>query len=134
MLVTNEETAVSIGLLPWVLAIVSVILTACAQLLLKHGVAAAMVRASGETFGSVFPLAAATEPTIWLGVGAMGLSLITWMATLSKLDVSQAYPFTAVGIVLTIVGGRYLFGEPVSVIKATGAAIIVLGVIVVSRA
>jgi hypothetical protein len=43
---------------------------------------------------------------IWCGVLTMGVSLLTWMVALRRLEVSQTYPFTSLGIVLTILDGR----------------------------
>jgi drug/metabolite transporter (DMT)-like permease len=70
---------------------------------------------------------------IWCGVLTMGVSLLTSMVALSRLEVSQAYPFTSLGIVLTILDGRRLFDELLSLGKIPDATLIVVGVVCVSR-
>jgi multidrug transporter EmrE-like cation transporter len=56
------------------------------------------------------------------------LSAIAWLLVLSKIDVSQAYPCNALGIVLTTLGGGLLLGEDISMTRWLGLFVIVVGV------
>ena len=72
---------------------------------------------------------------IWLW-GAMicyALSILLWMAVLSKVEVSFAYPFLSIGYVVAAVVGYYFFGESLSVIRIVGIVIICIGVYLISR-
>lgn len=116
------------------LLLVSVGLTATAQLLLKSGMAAA-ARAvpGGLELGVETVRAVASSPFIYLGLACFGLSVLTWLAVLARLDVSQAYPFVALGIVITSIGGFFLLKEPVSAIRLAGIGLIFAGVFLVAR-
>ena len=122
------------AVLPYYLcALVSVLLTTLAQLLLKSGVMAAMAQPRLDDGAVSLIRGFLVTPALWAGIVTMGLSVLTWMAALSRLEVSRAYPFTSLGIVLTMLGGRFLFQEPLSAGKLVGGAIIVIGVVSIAR-
>lgn len=63
---------------------------------------------------------------------AFGASLF-WMAAISKLPISKAYPFMALNFVFVMALAAILFNENLNHYKLAGTAIIVLGVLVLSR-
>lgn len=65
-------------------------------------------------------------------VAAFGAS-ICWMAAISKLPLSRAYPFMSINFVLVAIVAAWLFHENLDAHKLTGTFIIVAGVIVLSR-
>lgn len=56
-----------------------------------------------------------------------------WLFVLSRVEVSFAYPFVALGFVLTAIMGRLFFQDSFSIEKAAGTALIILGVVLMSR-
>ena len=108
-----------------VLILASVGLSALAQVLLKHGSAAA----HGAT-GSAY-LAILASPLTWGGLLVYGASALLWLRVLSLVPLSQAYPFVALGFVLTTVAGIAVFGEPVVATRVAGTALILAGVVLV---
>lgn len=52
---------------------------------------------------------------------------------LSKVQVSFAYPFVALGFVLTAVLGRLVFNDTFSAAKVIGTLLIMSGVVVMAR-
>jgi multidrug transporter EmrE-like cation transporter len=62
------------------------------------------------------------------------LAGLLWMAAISLMDLSKAYPFIALIFVLMFVSGVLLFGESFSWQKLTGTLIVAVGVLVVSAA
>ncbi|SRR5690348_13735861 len=115
------------------LVLSSVLLTAGAQILLKYGMTRpAMKIALADQASPLVPLQAiATSPAVLMGMACFGLSALVWLFVLAKIPVSTAYPFIAVGIIITVVGGRFLFAEPVSLLKLFGIALVVVGVVCV---
>lgn len=111
------------------LILLSVSLSAVAQVALKAGTNAPSVKSA---LGAGFePLAAAKifcQPLILLGLMLYVLGAAVWLAVLSRLDLSFAYPFVAIGIVLTAILGGAVFGETFSAAKIAGTALIVAGV------
>lgn len=65
-------------------------------------------------------------------VAAFGASLC-WMAAISRMPLSKAYPFMSVNFVIVAVLAAWLFREELDAYKITGTLIIVFGVFVVSR-
>ena len=117
----------------FMLALVSVVLTTCSQLLLKGGIRQVMAALPADVPLAVLATHFALNPLVWGGIATMGCSLVSWIAALTRLEVSRAYPFTALVIVLTVVAGRFLFGEALSGAKIAGAVLIITGMLVVAR-
>ncbi|MGY0505570.1 EamA family transporter [Luteimonas sp. e5] len=65
-------------------------------------------------------------------IAAFGAS-ICWMAAINKLPLSKAYPFMAINFVLVALMASVLFQERLDGYKIAGTAIIMLGVLVLSR-
>lgn len=61
------------------------------------------------------------------------LSGISWMATMSKLEISFAYPFTSLGYVLVLLSSHFLFGESMNIKKIMGIGLIMTGLIISSQ-
>ena len=123
----------SVTRLTLVLILLSVILSAGAQLLLKAGVSAPDVqRAAASNSAVAFVTAVLTQPLVWCGLVAFGSSAVTWILVLSRAPVSFAYPFVALGLVLTVLFGSLLFGEAMNPAKLSGIALIVTGVLVIA--
>jgi multidrug transporter EmrE-like cation transporter len=55
------------------------------------------------------------------------------MLAISKLELSQAYPFMSLNFVAVISFSVILFGENLNIYKITGLALIIVGVFIVSR-
>ena len=67
---------------------------------------------------------------VWL---AMALSFgagLAWMLTLRHLDISYAYPWTAVSYIVVTVGGALFFHESISATQVLGLALICTGIVV----
>ena len=73
------------------------------------------------------------NPWILSAFGAAFLAAFCWMAAMTKLNLSYAYPFMSISFVLTILLSGLIFHEPISVHKIIGAIFIVIGIIVATR-
>ena len=60
------------------------------------------------------------------------LAGVTWMVAMTKFEISYAYPFTILGLVLVTIFSVIFFGESLDIYKITGITLISLGVIVIS--
>ncbi len=115
--------------------LMSVSLTAIAQLLMKAGMSAPAMQAvlnNNPTVISVI-IAVISSPFIVSGIFCFGISVLVWLFVLSKIDVSQAYPFIALGLVITAVGGNFFFNEQLDFFRIAGIITIVIGIILVSQ-
>ena len=124
--------------LVFALIVVSVSLSALAQMSLKAGMAAVAGAAGsglapGVAGGLASVLAALTQPYVLLGLGLYGLGAFVWLLVLARLDVSLAYPFVALGFIVVMVLGALWFGEPITPTKLAGTALVGLGVWLIAR-
>jgi multidrug transporter EmrE-like cation transporter len=115
------------------LILISVGLSALAQISFKFGISAAWshpVGAGGvaaELTNSIF------TPGVLLGLGLYGLGTLLWLTALSRVDVSQAYPFVGLGFVLTAILGYMCFGEPLTAERIAGIFVVIGGVWLVAH-
>ena len=72
-------------------------------------------------------------PSLWFALAAYGLSVIVWLVGLSRVPVSQAYPLLSLGYVINIGLAWWLLGEVPNLQRVAGIAVIVLGVVLVTR-
>ena len=61
------------------------------------------------------------------------LAGVTWMIAMTKFEISYAYPFTLLGLVLVTIFSVVFFGESVNTYKLSGIVLIVLGIVVISK-
>lgn len=110
-----------------------VLLNAVAQLLLKAGTNA--VGHFEYSFANVLPIGIRlfTEPHIFGGLCCYVVSVAVWIAGLSRVPVSVAYPMLSLGYVVNAVLAYYLFGESITMQKIFGIGFIIVGVFLVAR-
>ncbi|QNK80932.1 EamA family transporter [Nakamurella sp. PAMC28650] len=114
----------SIGIL-----LLAVALAATGQLILKNGMNLAKTH-SAET-GRSLVLSAITSPWILGGLVIFGVSAIAWLVTLSRVPLSVAYPFNALGYVAILIASTVILHERANVWTWTGTVLVVTGLIVV---
>ena len=114
------------------IALLSVLLNAAAQLFLKAGtnVVGTVSFGDANTFNTLINIA--RVPWFLAGFACYGISLFTWIATLSRLPVSVAYPLVSIGYVVNALAAWWLFGESLTMQKLIGVGFIIIGVILVS--
>ena len=71
------------------------------------------------------------NPLIILGFFGFGLGAVFWLAVLSRVPLSLAYPILALSYFVVVVEARLFLRERVTWKRMLGVAIIVVGVVVV---
>jgi drug/metabolite transporter (DMT)-like permease len=110
-----------------------VVLNAFAQLGLKAATRVTGPLATGDGTFVRRGLELLAVPSLWLAVGAYGLSLLVWIVGLSRVPVSQAYPMLSLGYVLNIGLAWWLLGELPNLQRVAGVGVILFGVVLVAR-
>jgi multidrug transporter EmrE-like cation transporter len=111
----------------------SVSCSAIAQILLKYGMAhPAMQQALAGGDYWVIARSIGTDAPILGGFLLYGLGAVIWLFVLAKLDVSIAYPFVALGFLLTMALGCLVFGEALTVRKVMGTLVVAFGIYLVA--
>ena len=111
----------------------SVSCSAIAQILLKYGMAnPAMQQALAGGDSLHIARSIASDLPIIGGFFLYGLGAVIWLFVLARLDVSVAYPFVALGFILTMALGCLVFGEVLTVRKIMGTLIVATGIYLVA--
>ncbi len=74
------------------------------------------------------------EYLLFLGgsVAVLGVYAVLWQIILKRIPLSTAYPFRSLGIVYGLVIAGGVFGETVSLQNIIGAAMVIVGVLIIS--
>ncbi len=113
----------------WGFLLGSVALSSAAQVLLKAG--ATVGNGSGGTVSQGVSLF--TQPAVVVGLMLYGLGTLLWLKCLSRLDLGLAYLVSALQYVVVFAAARIVFGETLSPTRCLGLAVILVGIVIVSR-
>lgn len=81
----------------------------------------------------MFLLRLLLNPWVISGFLAAFLASLAWMAAMTKLELSHAYPFMSLNFVFVIILSSLLFQEAITPPKMVGLGLIILGIMVGSR-
>lgn len=73
------------------------------------------------------------DPWILSGLAAAFLASFAWIAAMTKFELSHAYPFMSLNFVVVLLLSGWLLNEPMTIQRALGVTLIVLGTIVAAR-
>lgn len=122
------------SLVSFSLIFVGVMLNAAAQILMKAGTNA--VGYFEFSIENMLPIGwkLATELHIVGALFCYALSVIVWILALSRVPVSIAFPMLSMAYVVNAVAAWYLLDEAFNPTKVVGIGVIILGVVIISRA
>src|SRR5258706_10043932 len=98
----------------------TVLLTVYGQLIIKWRVleAGALPQASSDK--ALFFARLLMDPWVVSALAAAFLAALAWMAAMTKLDLSHAYPFVSLSFVLVLILSALFFAEPMNGYKIAG--------------
>ncbi|VTU17382.1 Undecaprenyl phosphate-aminoarabinose flippase subunit ArnF [Variovorax sp. PBL-H6] len=73
------------------------------------------------------------DPWVVSGLTAAFLASLTWIAAMTKFQLSHAYPFMSLNFVIVLALSAWLLNEPVTLAKVFGVAMIVIGTVAIAR-
>lgn len=114
----------------YLLVLLTVLLTVYGQFVIKWQVLLAGSVPAGGAAKLQFVAQLLVNPWILSGLVAAFAAAVCWMLAMTKLPLSQAYPYTAVSFILIVIGGAWLFSEPLSANRILGVTLIGIGVII----
>jgi uncharacterized membrane protein len=116
----------------YVYILLTVVLSAYGQVILKW-----RMNAIGPIPESIdkwwFLFKAVFDPYIFSSFVAAFLASLTWMAALSKFELSFAYPFMSLSFLFVLVLSYFFLNEAITAQKAIGFGLIIVGLIIASR-
>ena len=116
------------------LILISVALSALAQIGLKFGMASAGVQRALQAdrwLDMAGPVAVNPYVIGWLAL--YGMSVLIWLLVLARVDVSVAYPFVGLGFIITMLLSAFLLHEPVGALRVAGTFLVAVGVVCISH-
>lgn len=82
----------------------------------------------------LFLLRLLANPWILSGMIGAFLASLSWMAAMTRLEMSYAYPFMSLAFVVVMVLGAALFQETIGPAKIAGTLLVIAGLVVIARA
>lgn len=118
---------------PFLYVLLTITATVAGQLLLKKGMTQVGEVPAEPLRAIQFLLGAFLNSRVFAALVLAVVASLGWMAAVSKLPLSYAYPFMATTFPLVLVFSRVMFAEEISALRWVGVVIIWLGVVLVSR-
>ena len=109
--------------------VATILLTALAQVLFKWQIdlSGEFPPTAGERFWYLYLLL--TKPWVISAYVAAFIASLTWLGTLKYLELSFAYPFISLSIIIVVLCGVLFFGETWTYQKLVGALIATFGLV-----
>lgn len=117
-------------LLSYIFVALTILLTVYGQIVIKWQVTLAGALPESLPDKLAFLMRLLLNPWILSALLAAFGAALCWMGAMSKLPLSQAYPYMALNFILVTVLAGWLFAEPITWPKLAGLGLIVLGLIV----
>jgi len=116
------------------LTLLSVTLTAVAQIFLKLGVGDERLQGLlAQRAWLEFLPTALFNPWVIAGLTGYVLSTASWLVVLARAELSVAYPFVSLAFIATTLFGYWALHEAVGPARLCGMALIIAGVTIVAR-
>lgn len=118
----------------WVCVGISVVLTAYGQLVVKwrvqqRGHLPAALAGKAHFFTSLL-----LDPWVLSAMATTFVAALCWMAALSRLELSRAYPFSTLSFVSVLLFSGMFLGESITLVKVAGISLVIVGLIIGVRA
>lgn len=115
----------------FILLFFSISLAIAGQLLMKQGMMMFGKFPLNQLLARLIPML--LQPYVFFGIICFGISSIFWLAVLSRIDLSMAYPLVSVAYVVVAIFSYFVFRENVSLLRWLGIITICLGVFLIAK-
>jgi multidrug transporter EmrE-like cation transporter len=117
----------------YVYVICTVLLTVYGQIAIKWQVLEAGPFPADPAEKAWFLARLLLNPWVLSALAAGLLASVSWMAAMTRLELSHAYPFMSLAFVLVMLCSAWFFSEPITPLKVAGITLVVLGIVVGSQ-
>jgi multidrug transporter EmrE-like cation transporter len=113
--------------------LISVLTSTVGQLLLKQGMnnIGAITLSMNKILPTTWKMA--TNPYVFIGLAIYLAGTVFWLAALSRVDLSYAYPFASLSYVIMLVASWMMFDEKITLSRVIGTVVIGIGVLLIYR-
>ena len=113
--------------------LIAVLSSAAGQVLLKKGMTALGPLTVDLSQLSSMIWRIGTNPYVFIGLAIYVSGTVFWLAALSRVDLSYAYPFASLSYIVMLIASWQIFNENISFSRLLGTFIIGIGVYFISR-
>jgi multidrug transporter EmrE-like cation transporter len=126
----NKGTGMKIAI---IYILISVLASTVGQLLLKKGMNSigSITLSSNQLLSTVWKMV--TNPYVFVGLAIYLAGTVFWLAALSRVDLSYAYPFASLSYVVMLVASWIMFDEKITLGRLFGTMVICIGVLLIYR-
>jgi multidrug transporter EmrE-like cation transporter len=118
-----------------VLVGLSILLGACGQILMKHGMSQlGEINGISQLVSPNTLLKLITNWAVILGVILYIITLPLWLGALSTLNVSFMYPLLSLGYIITAVIALIFLKENITLLRWVGTVVVIIGCFFIGRA
>ena len=113
--------------------LISVLAGATGQIMLKKGMSSMgpLTLSFEQLFTILWRIG--TNPFVVIGLVIYVTGTVFWLAALSRVDLSYAYPFASLSYVVMLIAAWQLFNENITPFRLLGTLVVCLGVFLISR-
>ena len=113
--------------------LISVLTSTVGQLLLKKGMTdmGSITLSWNQLLSTLWKMV--INPYVFIGLAIYLAGTVFWLAALSRVNLSYAYPFASLGYVIMLVASWLVFNERITLSRLLGTVIIGVGVLLIYR-
>ena len=113
--------------------LISVLASTVGQLLLKKGMndLGSVTLSANQFLLTTWKMV--SNPYVFIGLVIYVAGTIFWLAALSRVDLSYAYPFASLSYVVMLVASWMMFDEKITLSRLLGTFVIGIGVLLIYR-
>ena len=112
---------------------ITILCTVAGQLMLKHATNSLGQMPANLQDGAIFLAKALANIYVIAGFALAFVASLTWIAAVSKLELSFVYPFMSLNFVFVLLLSAIIFHEQINLARLIGVAAICVGVYFISR-
>jgi drug/metabolite transporter (DMT)-like permease len=129
-LISKREAKMNLAI---VYILIAVMASTAGQILLKKGMASlgALTLTIDQLASILWRIG--TNPYVVVGLAVYVCGTVFWLAALSRVDLSYAYPFASLSYIVLLAAGWLLFSENVTVVRVLGTLVVGFGVFLISQ-
>lgn len=116
---------------PFSLVIIAICFSVTGELMLKSGMNSVGVLSLSVLWPTLGRMI--THPKILIGLGCFAVGAVFWLAAISRVPLSWAYPMLSIGYVLILLFSAIILKEQVAPLRWVGALVICVGIILIFR-
>lgn len=111
----------------------TIALTVFGQIITKSRVNEAGPLPEGLSDKVLFIIGLLADPWIFCALFSAFIASMTWMAAMTQLQLSHAYPFMSLSFILVILFSALFLDEPLTTMKLVGIGFVILGLAIGSQ-